>query len=501
MLRGLLPLLLLAPARDEADNARAELVVAVQSCDRLAVDRAAAKLAKLDQEKCAGGFAEAFRKGIELLSDLEKERDRAWKEMKLHEVVKDDQGRYLKGDPPKYFAAKKQYDPLALKCEQLHAALPHMMTAHLTRLASAAAAKGLADTLRGANEWLTRAACAEALGKIEEPAALEALLARAKNEDFPNVRVALADALGMKAARSEEARRILTSWTDSPFWQIRISAAHALARSGDRGSAFTLINMLVQARGREKTEVNEALRKLTGVDKAGDHAAWKAWWEENREAFLEGRYSARATERPGQDPGMSTFYGIAFNSTRVVFAIDMSTSMIDPTGWRPDVALEAEKLEGDRAIDVAKYELRKIIRRMPDDALYNVVGIWGALSLLEERMVRSTKAARERSIKWVNELQLKSGTDLFGAIARGMEWTGGQWNAVIREDAVDTIYLLSDGQPTVGLTDRAQVVERTLDTARYKKVVIHVIAVGAPAHGRILLKAIADGTGGTYALR
>ncbi len=498
MTRLLLALVLLGPPRDEVDNAKAELVVAVNSCDRLAVDRAAGKLARLDAEKCPAAFAAAFRGGLELLRDLEEARDKSWKEVKFHEVTKDDKGRYLKGDAQKYFAAKRQYDPLALKCEQLNAALPRMLTAHLVRLGSC---KGLAETLRGAGEWFTRAACAEALGKVEDPAALEALLARARSEDVPNVKVALADALGPKAGKSEEARKLLTSWTESPFWQIRISAAHALARSGDRAAFPTLLNMLVRAKGREKFEVNEALKKLTGVDKKSEHPAWKAWWEENREEFLAGRYSARATERPGPEPGMSTFYGIVFNSTRVVFAIDTSTSMNDPTTWKPDVAAEAEKLEGDRAIDVAKYELRKIIRRMPDDETFNVIGIWGALSLLEDHMVRSSKATREKSVKWVTELQLKSGTDIFGGISRAMEWTGGQWNAAIREDGVDTIYLLSDGQPTVGLTDRAQLVERTLDTARYKKVVVHVVAVGAPAHGRILLKAIADGTGGTFVLR
>jgi HEAT repeat protein len=494
-------LLLLLAVLDEVDHARAELSVALNACDRIAAEKAAAKLASFDSEKCADAFAQAFRSGLALLSDLDKERLKQAKEMETWEIVKDAKGQQVKGDFPKYMAAKKLHDPLVPKVEALNSVLPHLMTAHLTKLSSPAAAKGLAATLRAAPEWFTRAACADTLGRIDDPAALDALLARAKVEEVPNVKVALADALGFKAASSEEARRWLALWTGSPYWQIRLAAAHGLARSGDRASIPTLLNALVSSQGRMRSEINAALRKLSGVDKNGDYGAWKEWWETNREALLDGSYSARATERGGDQPGLSTFYGVPLVSTRLAFLLDVSISMKEPSSWKPDTAVEAEKLDGERALDVGKYEIRKIIRRLPEGAMYNVVAVWGYLTLLNERMIRASRGSEQASIKWINALDIKPGTNLFGALSKAFEWSGGSWNSVIREDSLDTIYVISDGQPSIGFIDRPVLAERVADTCRWKKIVVHCIAVAPPDHGRVLLKALAAGTGGTYVER
>src|SRR5207247_2149870 len=150
------------------------------------------------------------------------------------------------------------------KVEALNAALPHAM-GQMSKLSSPDCVKGLVATLRGSAEWLPRAASADALGKIDDPAALEALLARAKVEENAAVKVALADALGFKAKTSEEARKVLLSWVENPFWQIRLSVAHAIAHSGDKAQTPVLIGMLKAAQGRMKVEVNEALKKLVGV--------------------------------------------------------------------------------------------------------------------------------------------------------------------------------------------------------------------------------------------
>jgi hypothetical protein len=276
--------------------------------------------------------------------------------------------------------------------------------------------------------------------------------------------------------------------------------AHALARSADRSQTPVLIGMLKTAQGRMKVEVNEALKTLTGVDKHGEYDAWKEWWDTHRDEVLAGTYSARATER-ADARGLSTFFGIPFTSTRVAFLIDDSDSMRDPAKWRPDPGEGPDKPDGDRRLDIAKFELKKIIRRMTDGASFTIIAFHFSLIPLNEKMVIANKPSRENAIKFIQDLQVGKGTNLFGGLIRTLDHTGGNWNAPLKQDSIDTIYLLSDGVPTVGMIDREQVVNRILDTVRYKKIVIHSISVDAPPHGRVVMKSLADGTGGQFVER
>ena len=70
-----------------------------------------------------------------------------------------------------------------------------------------------------------------------------------------------------------------------------------------------------------------------------------------------------------------------------------------------------------------------------------------------------------------------------------------------REDSVDTIFILSDGVPSVGMTDRSQLPDRIIDAARFKRIAVTAVAIDPPKEGREILKKIADGTGGLFIQR
>jgi hypothetical protein len=495
----LMPLLLVRP--DDVDTQKTDLMAGVANTDRFVMDRAGKALEKLSQERCPEVMLQAYKAGLELLAKLDKELKKYEKEMETWQVVKDKDGRVLKGDAFKYFQAKRFYDPLYMKTEALQSGLPQLM-AHLSRL-KAPCLEGLVAAL-SYPEWLARAASADALAKIDHEAALAALMARAKVEDVPGVKVALADALGAKISQKEvEIQKLLMPWTSSPFWQIRLATAQALARSGDRNLVPTYTGMLKGASGRMKYEINEILRNLTHVDKHGDHEAWRSWWEKNKDEFLEGKYIPEIAERSDLND-LTTFYGIPVHSTRVVFLIDVSLSMNDPTSWKPPPGEETDqdKLESDKAVDVAKFELKKIIKKLPENSAFNVIGIWANLTMLDpKQMVILNKVSRESSIKFVQGMQTKVGTDIFAAFQRAFDFSGGQWNAPLREDSIDSIYILSDGVPSVGMSDRQQLVERVANTARYKKILVHCVAIDPPAHGLIVMKGLAAGTGGLFVQR
>src|SRR5205823_4324531 len=122
----------------------------------------------------------------------------------------------------------------------------------------------------------------------------------------------------------------------SDYWQLKVSAAHALQAIGALGGIEPLVEAIAKADGRLKVEFNDALAALTGVNKHGDGAAWKAWLDANKDAVSKGTYSAKSAE-PGAPPGRAqttvTFYGIPVESKSVIFVLDRSGSMMEPSDW------------------------------------------------------------------------------------------------------------------------------------------------------------------------
>ncbi|HVE38890.1 MAG TPA: hypothetical protein VNM14_03315 [Planctomycetota bacterium] len=491
-----LSLLLQAPP-EELEKARAALNKAVSGLDRAGVDRACATLVKLNDEKVPDLFIAAFRAGLLQLADYEKERLRISKEMEKVEVVRDKDGKITKGDGNKWNLLKYDYDIVAGKIDVLNGALPRIAS----QIGKLTTTKSIILALNNTPEWYPRACCAEALGRIDQPEALAALIARAGKEIEPGVRIAIADALAPQTAKSEEAKKALLPWLEGGIWESKLAAAQALTRSGDKKLVPVLMKVLVGAGTRMKYEINECLRKLTGgVTKHGEFSAWNAWWEKNENDFLAGTYVVTLADK-SEGPGVTQFYGIPLHSAKVVFIIDVSLSMKEPSTWKPEIDVGIDKLEGERCIDVARYELRKIVRQVPEGANFNIIGMYGRLALLNEKWVVAARDAREKAVKFIQGLEIKTGTDVHGALIRALDFSGGNWNTPPREDSVDSIFILSDGVPSVGMTDRNQMPDRILDAARFKRIAITAVAIDPPKDGREFLKKISEGTGGVYVQR
>ncbi|MBV8879392.1 MAG: VWA domain-containing protein, partial [Planctomycetaceae bacterium] len=227
-----------------------------------------------------------------------------------------------------------------------------------------------------------------------------------------------------------------------------------------------------------------------------------AWWEKNDNEVLAGTYVPPAAEMAQRAMAPVTmFYGIPVNSTKVVFIIDNSLSMKEPSTWKPEIQEKDDKLEGERAIDIARYELKRIIKGLPDGASYDIIGMYGRLALLSEKWVVSGTASREKAVKFVQGLDVKVGTDVHGALIRALDFSGGNWNTPPREDSVDSVFILSDGIPSVGLMDRSQIADRILDAARFKRIAVTAVVIEGTKESQETMKKIATGTGGQFVKR
>lgn len=497
-MRVLLLLALLLGAPDDAEAQRDALLKSLEKLDRAGVDRACNALVKLDDERTPDFFAAAFRAGLTQTAAMEKDRLKIVKDMKDVEIVRDKDGKVTKGDNNKWTQLKYDHDILAAKIDILTGAVPRI-AAQMSRLK---ATKGVVALLNGAPEWYLRACCAEALGKSDAPEALPALLTRAKVEVEPGVRIALCDALAPKIKGNAEIRAAVLPWLSASPWGVKLAAAQTLTKAEDVKLVPDLIKLLQTASGRMKYEINECLKKLTRADRHGDYAAWNAWWEKNDNEVLAGTYIPPASEMAERQMAPVTmFYGIPVHSTKIIFIIDTSLSMKDPATWKPEIAEKDEKLDGERGLDIARYELRRIIRQFPDGASYNVFAMYGRILQLSEKWVLSGKASRDNALKFVNGLEPKVGTDVHLALIQALGYSGGNWNTPPRDDSVDSVFILTDGVPSVGLMDRTQLADRILDAARFKRIAVTSIAIEGTKESRDTLKKISDGTGGAFVKR
>jgi len=255
---------------------------------------------------------------------MEKDRLKIVAEMAKVEVVTDKDGRATKGDGNKWKMLRYDLDIQAAKMDVLTGAVPRIV-GQMNRLSTG---KAIATAMNATGEWYPRACCAEALGRIGDADAQAALVARARVESEPGVRIAIADALAPKIKGNDEIRAALLPWLEGGPWAVKLAAAQALAKADDVRLVPPLIKLLATASGRMKYEINELLKKLTRADRHGDFAAWSAWWEKNDNEVLAGTYVPPPAEMAlRQMAPVTMFYGIPVHSTKVIFIIDTSLSM------------------------------------------------------------------------------------------------------------------------------------------------------------------------------
>ena len=161
-----------------------------------------------------------------------------------------------------------------------------------------------------------------------------------------------------------------------------------------------------------------------------------------------------------------------------------------------------DRLRGGFTLAVWDQDRRRLLAGRDAMGLHPCFYWWnGRLLLLSEKWVSAVNNERERAIKFINALEIKTGTDVHAALMRALDFSGGNWNTSPREDSIDTIFMLSDGMPSVGSVPRSEIADRILDAARFKRIAITTVALAAPEDGRELLKRISDGTGGLHVLR
>lgn len=327
-----------------------------------------------------------------------------------------------------------------------------------------------------------------AIGPAQGARALQILSAAADGKD-PRDAAAALEALGDRPEPEAVALLRKHLADEAADWRVRTSAAGSLARLGKATSVPPLIEAMKTAKGRLLDDLREGLASLTGQTFPAVEAPWRTWWDIAGKDFLGPKDPKPATApsppagggADGKPPAATAavakgedgfqFYGIESHSTRVLFILDYSGSMLWAGSGRD------EKV---KKIDILRAEMKKSLAGLPDGSTFNVLAFSSDVRpWKKEPQIRSVKTAAE-ALLWVEKAPVDGGTNIGDALETGFKLMG----AGLQKDkneapAFDTVFFMTDGKPSVGkVTDTRQILGAVRRWNDGRKVRIHVVGMG-----------------------
>jgi len=353
-------------------------------------------------------------------------------------------------------------------------------------------------------DWAVRRFHAKGVGHATDAGATRLLLVRLEAERDRRVLPVVIDALAMQSG--DLAVEHLAAFLADERWQIRAATIAALGRIGSKGAVEALIARLRIETGRLRGDIAAALKIITGQDLGIFPDRWQKWWEANRGSFApggrkgagekdgdgdgdgDGEGDAKKPEAP-PPPGVPSFYGIRVLSKRILFVIDVSGSMQESAGK-------------DRSkLDVAKYELKNAVLGLPEDAQFNIVHYAEDVSVWRKGMVKAKGKKRRAAVEFIEAMEPAGATNIHEALRRAFHLVGTGAHDKNYKLGADTIFFLSDGQPTRGdILDPNRILDEVKRWNLLRRVKIHTVGVGK-GHDTAFMKALAESSGGTYVRR
>lgn len=263
---------------------------------------------------------------------------------------------------------------------------------------------------------------------------------------------------------------------DHRAWELRSICLRYLSRFRDSTSIPLLIGRFDREEGRLLHELHEALFVHTATRQWRKHD-WEVWWEKHKAGFvLPPEEWARSRYGTSAGNGRTiSYYDIPVVSSRVAFVVDISLSMLLPIGTDKKLS----------RLDGAKQQLTSVLEALPADCHVNLVTFADKVEASWQKLQPANQDNRQEILKHVKRLVAQFGTNIFDAL-----------ELAYQDPEVDTIYLLTDGEPTAGrLVVPDDILDEVLRWNRRRQIVIHCIGIGTDAE---LLKRLAQESGGTY---
>lgn len=380
--------------------------------------------------------------------------------------------------------------------------------------------------LLGAKEKEMQRSAALALGKLRARQAASRVAELLKESD-PTVRIAALDALG--EIREGSVNAAVLEQLEDDRWQVRASAIGALALLRQKESIQPLIDLLRKEKGRLIDDILSSLLSLTTFDLGNKPDRWQEVWDRLKDRFevpseadIQKARESYEKAMLRYDPAADDFAGIPTKSRRIIYVIDISGSMEDPLLNREKFKLQGRTYSAFVKMEVVKHELARTIENLDDTVFFNIIAFATKVKPWKKRgLVQANILNRKAAAKWVKKLKpiggasqgLKRRAGLSLSSGGGMGKTNTYEALMTALEAksadrgydtdlgspVDTIFFLSDGDPTAGpITEPDRILKAVNKVNALRKIKIHTINIGKNTRGKILMRELARMNDGTF---
>jgi len=334
-----------------------------------------------------------------------------------------------------------------------------------------------------------------ALAKTGSKETVGHLIAILEEENDADVLVAVCEV--MRRRKEKGASDVLISLLQKNNWEVVVAAAKALSVIRAKRAVVPMIEALARAEKANKAAAARgllvALQDMTGKYELSSAIDFHNWWNaKGREEFDETKPPPTRSEGKFSGKFQTVLYG-NITSKRVIFICDVSGSMaargrlpdagglgkdekqpetgggLKPPPERPEFGEGGVPpgFEGMR-IEILKLELAYIVNKLlSDDSKFNIIIFSNGAKAWKKSLTRATEKNRESALEFVRNMQPLGGTNIYAALEEAF-----------KDREVDTIYLLSDGNPTVGeTTDHKEILAAVRRWNRGRNIIINTIGL------------------------
>ncbi len=320
------------------------------------------------------------------------------------------------------------------------------------------------------------------VGTIDRPEATQALIELLNG---PKASWAMASMMVLGKHQHRNAIDAVEGAAESEFFTnsygFRFTLAKTLKQMDHPNAWEALARVYDQLDGQLAFRLRQEFETITADDFTDDEARFQSWRAQVGLAVSKPTDSKPTSEPipPGQSPASlpspprlspsasqasyvpkrhlkpSHYYGIEIHAKRLLFVIDRSGSM-------------NEAASGTRRIDLAKRELVTALQGLDERCQFGILVFDSDVRHWKEDLVLASDSNKRNAIRFVERLSAGSRTNTYGALRRALEF----------DDQLEAIFLLTDGQPTIGmLTNPTAILIDILRRNEYKHITLNSVAI------------------------
>jgi len=334
-----------------------------------------------------------------------------------------------------------------------------------------------------------RATALLAWSACDPTGAAKAVAAAAKDKSS---RVRIASLLALESSGGAVGDRATAFLTDADR-RVRLTALSAVQKVRPASAVPRLIELVGKEEGRVRERAVSVLQEITQRNFGTDVGAWTRWWDQVGPNFVPPAVAGASEKRKGKPEESANregtrvvegprYYEFVVASDRVAFLVDVSGSM------RAEYTPPGETSAGGTRtkLEQAARALRECLLALPKGTkvtilVFNNGPLRFRFNGKETGLDVDAKLAEE-AYRFVVSIGANNATNINDSL-----------ELVIEDPEVDTVYLLTDGEPSAGRRNLgSRICDWVRRTIRFARTEINTVGLGADPRGTEFLKRLAE---------